>query len=177
MRLQILKILIQKMIILQPFKEEDFDRLISWISDEKLLIQFAGSKFQFPLSHEQLKAYCAEAKRNIFKVISKESSEVVGHAEVYQIAEDTVLICRVLIGAPQHRGKGLGTALMKELIAFAEQDLGIKNIELNVFEWNLPAIACYQKLGFKKVPDGDRITRYGDEHWRSIRMRLTATES
>lgn len=165
------------MIRLLPFDEEDFDRLISWISDEKLLIQFAGSKFRFPLNREQLKKYCAEDKRNIFKVIDENNSEVVGHAEVYCIEVHTVLICRVLIGNPQRRGKGLGTALMNELIAFAKQDVRVENIELNVYDWNLPAINCYKKLGFRQLPDGDRITRYANERWRSIRMRMTPDNS
>ncbi len=42
------------MIKLEPFEKEDFDQLISWTDSEKLLIQFAGPDYTFPLTTQQL---------------------------------------------------------------------------------------------------------------------------
>ncbi|WP_176461783.1 GNAT family N-acetyltransferase [Anaeromicrobium sediminis] len=50
---------------------------------------------------------------------------------------------------PDYRKKGLGTKVMVEII---KNLLGeYENICLNVKEENLPAIGCYEKLGFKKI--------------------------
>jgi RimJ/RimL family protein N-acetyltransferase len=50
---------------------------------------------------------------------------------------------------PDHRGKGLATAATAALIRHLIDDLGITRIGLNVKAENLPAIACYAKLGFR----------------------------
>jgi ribosomal protein S18 acetylase RimI-like enzyme len=50
--------------------------------------------------------------------------------------------------APEHRGLGLGRALLlKSLDGFRE--LGIRKVSLEVTADNLPAVELYQKLGFR----------------------------
>jgi len=48
---------IENMISLENFSENDFEKLISWVSNKEDLIQFAGSIFNFPLTKEQLNNY------------------------------------------------------------------------------------------------------------------------
>jgi len=49
--------------------------------------------------------------------------------------------------APAHRGKGLGTALLKKALQRLETE-GVKEIELGVDANNLPALKLYRKFGF-----------------------------
>ena len=51
---------------------------------------------------------------------------------------------------PAFRGAGLGTAAL-EFIAAECRALGVKAIELQVEEANLPAQALYRKLGFERL--------------------------
>ncbi|OKP80956.1 GNAT family N-acetyltransferase [Ensifer adhaerens] len=48
-----------------------------------------------------------------------------------------------------HRGEGIGKALLTALIDAADNWLGISRIELTVFTDNEPAIALYRKAGFE----------------------------
>lgn len=48
-----------------------------------------------------------------------------------------------------HRGKGIGSALLSEVINLAENWLAITRIELEVYTDNLAAIALYKKHGFE----------------------------
>jgi GNAT superfamily N-acetyltransferase len=51
---------------------------------------------------------------------------------------------------PEHRGKGLGKALLAAIGRLAvERDCG--RIEWSVLDWNTPAIGFYEKLGAKPV--------------------------
>lgn len=47
-----------------------------------------------------------------------------------------------------YQGKGIGTALLKELVDLAENWVGVTRIELTVYTDNAAAIALYEKLGF-----------------------------
>lgn len=47
-----------------------------------------------------------------------------------------------------YQGRGVGTALMKKLLAEADGILRLHRIELNVLADNKPAISLYEKLGF-----------------------------
>ncbi|MVZ66618.1 GNAT family N-acetyltransferase [Sphingobacterium sp. DK4209] len=160
------------MIQIEAFEVEDFDRLIGWVNSAELLTQFAGSKFTYPLDRNQLQSYILEPNRHIFKVLDSSTDQVIGHAEIYELSDQVALICRVLIGESALRGQGKGTELMKELLAYAYDKLAVHTIDLNVYDWNLAAISCYQKLGFEFVSDTEQLTTVNGDVWRSVRMRI-----
>lgn len=164
------------MITLLPFNENDFPRLISWIDSEKMLIQFAGTKFSYPLTTEQLRIYISEENRYIFKAIDQESDEAIGHADILCFEKDKGLIGRVLIGEKQNRGHGLGLKLMEALCDLGFNKLNLTELHLNVYDWNHAAIQCYTKIGFKKIHYKKQQSIYKDEVWNVIRMCLTKNQ-
>ena len=48
-----------------------------------------------------------------------------------------------------HQGRGIGSALLRELLEAADQWLGLKRLELTVFVDNAPALALYERHGFQ----------------------------
>lgn len=65
-------------------------------------------------------------------------------------------------------GRGIGSALLGEIVATADAWLNIRRLELTVFTDNVPAIALYQRFGF--VREGHlrdfafRAGRYADAY-------------
>src|SRR5690606_11125532 len=58
---------------------------------------------------------------------------------------------------PEHRGEGIGKALLRAVAAIAvERDCG--RFEWSVLDWNTPAIRFYESLGANVMPDW-RIAR------------------
>lgn len=55
------------------------------------------------------------------------------------------------------RGKGVGSALMKEMLNLCDNWLSVERIELTVFVDNEAAIALYQKYGFKTEGVAERF--------------------
>ncbi len=53
---------------------------------------------------------------------------------------------------PQQRGKGYGKALLLHVARLAVQR-GCERMEWSVLDWNAPAIAFYESLGAKVLPD------------------------
>jgi len=69
---------------------------------------------------------------------------------------------------PESRRKGICTALLQSLIAWAKENPVIEKLTLTVFATNQPAISLYKKMGF--VEEGRRVQgikmedgRYVDE--------------
>ena len=139
------------MIQLELFKEPDFLILINWINTEEEQMIFSAEIFSFPITNEQLKNYLNKKNRIIYKVIDKNSKEVIGHAELNNInyKSKNARICRVLIGDKKYRNKGYGTQTMNALIKIGFDELKLHRIDLGVFDFNKSAIKCYQKCGFE----------------------------
>lgn len=156
---------------LENFTRDDFNKLISWIDNEKDLVQFAGPLFSFPLTIEQLNDYVNDSNRHSFKIVLSESNISIGHCEAYQTDTSNVRLCRIIIGDKNYRGQGLGYAATAMLVDWCIENLNIKTIDLNVYEFNTPAIKCYEKLGFQKT-DEKKITEFCGEKWTAIKMTL-----
>ena len=63
-----------------------------------------------------------------------------------------VLHLEDLIVNQNMRGKGLGEALLNEVVKYGNE-LGVKRISWEVLDWNTPAIEFYEKKGAKVMRD------------------------
>ena len=59
---------------------------------------------------------------------------------------------------PEHRGKGIGKALLTSVAAIAVAE-GCSRLQWDVLEWNTPAIGFYEQMGAKMLMD-----------WRTMRV-------
>lgn len=164
---------------LRPFERSDFAQLILWISSADYLMQWGGLLFQYPLSKFQLESYLQKTggvkpERLIFKAVFLNSGIVIGHAELDQIdyQKRTAVATRIMVGEQKLRGQGYGEQIVRQLLGIAFK-LNLDLIELIVFDFNIAAIKCYQKAGFKiagYVKDGRKV---GDEYWSYYKMRVS----
>lgn len=160
------------MIKLEQFTNADFKRLISWIENKEELIQFAGPVFTFPLTVDQLEKYLENKNTIAFKVIETTSNQTIGHCEIY-LTETSAKLCRILIGAKSFRGKGLGFDVVMLLLEKCFKEFKYSLVELNVYEWNTPAIKCYEKAGFIINSEKSKSITVNGDVWNSINMTLT----
>lgn len=97
----------------------------------------------------QMISSLAESEMEIY-LVTKRDGKIVGHAFLEPLHLKSIChVAQLSIGV--HHGwqeKGIGTALMKELIAWAKQSMTVEKIELNVRASNSRAIALYKKIGF-----------------------------
>ncbi|NQX86154.1 MAG: GNAT family N-acetyltransferase [Flavobacteriaceae bacterium] len=61
-----------------------------------------------------------------------------------------------LVVSKSMRGKGIGTALLDEVVKYGHQ-LGVKRINWEVLDWNENAIALYEKKGATILRDWDVV--------------------
>lgn len=105
-------------------------------------------------------------------LVAEEGARIVGFA-LYFFAWSTwegrgALRLEDLYVEPARRGSGVGLALMRALAAEAKR-AGCTRFEWQVLDWNAPAIAFYEKLGARVLPEwrvvritGEALDRLGD---------------
>ena len=158
------------MIVLTPFKHEDFERLIRWIDSKELLVTIAGEDWTYPLTNGQLETYLDEAKSHSFNLYDPAQNTVIGHAEILVVSVGTCKIDKLLID-PAQRGKGICQSAINCLLHYAFDNLAVHTVELNVFDWNIAAIRCYEKCGFEINPEKQSTFQMGDQQWVALNMR------
>ena len=62
------------------------------------------------------------------------------------------------------------------LVKFILENRKERYIELNVFDFNIGAIKCYEKVGFKMNPDKKLLREVDGETWTAVNMVLNLEE-
>lgn len=160
------------MITLSLFDQNDFERFRSWIKSQEELFQFAGPIFAYPLTNEQLTSYINDPRRIAFKVIQSHTQEVIGHCEL-NLENELPRLSRILVADSNARGKGLGKAIVHEMLEQLFIKRNFKSADLNVFDWNKIAIRCYEQVGFEINPAIVKSQMNGDEVWLALNMVIS----
>lgn len=160
------------MIRLEKFTSKDFDKFKTWADSEEELAQFAGTKFTYPIPEYQLNLYISDPNISPYKVVDSDASVVIGHGEIYMREDRIPKLCRIIIGK-EYRGKGIGGQVITELLKICFYQLKALRAELNVYDFNEHAIACYEKSGFVKNTINRKDIVVNGKTWTSINMYIT----
>lgn len=103
------------------------------------------------------------ANRRLKTLIARDGRHIVGYVSLifakFQKFKGNAYLTIAVRGS--HRGKGLGTKLMKAAEGFAKER-GIRRIELEVFAKN-PAVRLYQRLGYEEEGRRRKAVEYRGE--------------
>ena len=136
---------------LREFTTLDAALLMSWIAGPIELLSWAGPTFAWPLDDEQLSAYVVESmtpQRHTWMGVDPASGHTVGRASLRIDADGaTARLGRVLI-APDARSKGVGSALLNEVMTLTFGPFKLQRLKLGVFTHNTGAVGLYERLGF-----------------------------
>lgn len=98
-------------------------------------------------------------------------SEGMRHARVTPPVPTDSLYVISLAVMPEHRGEGIGSALLRRVVEEALES-GLRTVSLDVAGRNGDAIRFYQREGFVVIAEGHAPPRRGSPHVSSIRMEL-----
>lgn len=154
---------------IRPIRPDDKDALASFtrgLSDKSRLRRFLGPKPK--LSAREL-VYLTEVdyRRHVALVAVDEADRIVGVAR-YAAGPDEVASADVAFAiADSWQGRGLGTALGRQLVATAAIN-GMRELRAWTFADNLPARRLLRRLGFSRPRTEAGVTEY--------RLSLSAVE-
>jgi putative acetyltransferase len=101
-------------------------------------------------------------------IVAEKNGHLVGHALLDPMGLNAVshVFRLTIVAHPGNLGRGVGTAMLADLLQWAESDPRVGKIELLVRATNTPAIQLYERFGFTqegrfrsriKLPDGQMI--------------------
>ena len=143
------------MMTIKPIEKDQYHYPVEWNAgkDADYLSQWAGIKYQYPLTVEQIAERDAMENVHIYAAFQEDSEKnepaMVGCVELEEMTPGQAGNVARFIVAEQEQGKGLGALILKSLIDTAFTTLGLTKLSLRVYCYNAAAIRCYEKCGFR----------------------------
>ncbi|MEK4439260.1 GNAT family N-acetyltransferase [Paenibacillus sp. FSL K6-2862] len=164
------------MIKLERFGHIDFKQLIDWIDSPKFMLQWGGRTFSYPLTEQQLENYIINDTL-IYRVVLEENEEVIGHINLtIDRINNSGRLGKVLVGERNLKGQGIGQLMVQKILYIAFEQLKLHRVSLGVFDFNLPAISCYEKAGFVKEGLLREARKVDNEFWNLWEMSILEKE-
>jgi len=171
------------MIRLEFLEKEDFNKIVEWNKNKsrEFLYQWATYWFQYPLTEKQIeeklinKTNMTDSNIYVYKIISDETNEMIGTIVLFNIdrLKGTAVAGKFLIGDESQRGRGLGKQILRELVRIGFDEHGFNNITLNVFDFNVGAIKCYESVGFVKKNFTEKVWESSNGFWNLYEMTIS----
>lgn len=144
---------------------------LKWLSDTSFNQWLHQS--QSVLSFASEKAWAEEAGHDAtnpqFNIVLKDGT-LVGNCSIEIIDRNGLL--GIVIGEECGRDHGIGTEVMKMLVRFSFEELGLHRVCLDVMADNERARACYEKAGLRVCGIEHEVIWYGGRWRDDIRMEL-----
>ena len=169
--------MMKKELSLREFLLDDYNLIKQEINNSKAIMQWAGQKYKYPLSWEQMNMQMQERdeegkKKNwLFTAIEESSKAAIGHGQI-SIRDKGKKIASIgsVLVFQKYRGLGYSATLMNSLMSYGFSELGMNELRLGVFDFNLPAIKCYTNVGFTQSSFESKAIEIDGEKWDLIKM-------
>ena len=148
-----LKKLIGDNIYLSPISLDDIEEYAQMVNDIKVSVGLGYLSYTNIIDFESEKEFLISVKKEKrFAVRLLENDELLGNVgfksvgEIHRTAE-----MGIMLGNPKYQRKGYGMEAINLLLDYGFSFLNLRNISLNVFEYNEVAYNLYKKIGFKEA--------------------------
>lgn len=137
---------------LTALRDSDAESMRQWTEDS-VFANLASSNAAYPRTDKQIKERIESSQSGkngyYFAMRPLDDERLLGLVSLGEIEwNNGVGWVGIEIGDTQNRGQGYGTEAMSLLLDYAFLELNFRKVQLSVFDYNQPAIAIYEKLGF-----------------------------
>jgi aminoglycoside 6'-N-acetyltransferase len=145
----------------RKLSNKDADYLVQWLSNP-LVLQYYGGRDR-PHNIEMVREIFFQEEDNESRCIVEYDSKAIGYIQFYELDDEgkgeygyTNLKEKIygtdqFIGEVDYWNKGIGKLLVSSMVNYLITELDVSKIVMDPQTWNVRAIACYEKCGFKKV--------------------------
>ena len=171
------KKLVGEKVYLSPVSMDDVEPFLRWVNDIEVskYITISHRIYSEVLEKEAVEKMARSG--NTFAIVDKETDKVIGNCAFLKenLLNRTVEI-GIMIGEKDYWSRGYGADALRLLINFGFNVRNYHNICLRVVSFNERAIACYEKVGFKRQGVAREAVIHGNKKYDLIYMDILATE-
>jgi len=133
---------------IREMRIDDFEAICTLVN----LPGFRAGTLRLPYQRpEQTRKWLESQGADALNIVALVDDIVVGQAGLHHGSGRRSHVAEIGMGVhDDYVGKGIGTALLREVVDAADNWLGFKRLELAVFADNAPAIRLYEKFGFER---------------------------
>ena len=148
-----LKTLVGDNVYLSPISLDDVEEYTEMVNNIEVSIGLGCVVYTNIMDFESEKELLNSIKKEkIFAVRLLENDELLGNVSFKSIGEiHRTAEMGIMLGNPKYQRKGYGMEAINLLLDYGFSFLNLRNISLNVFEYNEVAYNLYKKAGFKEA--------------------------
>ena len=148
-------------LIVRNLEAKDKYLLVKWLSNPEVLQYYEGRDNPFDLEKVE-KSFYSITDSEVRCIIQYENVDI-GYIQFYQLDEDSRTLYGYgesteniygmdqFVGEVNYWNKGIGTQLINLMVNFLVEQKKADKIAMDPQTWNVRAISCYEKCGFRKV--------------------------
>ena len=146
---------------LGPFPEDQIEAFHRWHNDYDTLrtFEYLPKPLTLASARQQYEELVAQSDCDLFAVYENAGWRLIGLSGLMHIdPTNGTAEFGIMIGEPDARGKGYGTEATALTLDHAFLALGLGNVMLSVYEYNLAGIKAYEKVGFRTIGTDTRAS-------------------
>ena len=159
---------------IRPYIEsKDYEYLEKWIDNEKTHALWCANLIPYPLTRDNLHSVLEKNAidwTDSAYVATENNGKVIGFFCYSINIDDNAGFLKFVIVDNKERGKGYGKEMLHLTLQYAFKITGVELVQLNVFEQNIAAKHCYEKVGFAERSITKNVFAYKDELWSRCNM-------
>ena len=165
------KKLIGDRIYLSPRNSEDIEVFTEWLNDFETTDYLGRSGILTTLEGEKIYLNKNSTPEASFVIVTINDNKMIGTVSLESINHiNRCATLGIFIGDKDFRSKGYGKEAIKLTLEYGFKYLNLKNIKLDLMEFNERALKCYKKCGFKEYGRRRKCRFVDGKYYDSIEM-------
>ena len=164
-------------IYLSPRNSEDVEKFTEWLNDFETTDYLGRSGILTTLDGEKNYLEKNSSPEASFVIVTIEENKMIGTVSLESINHiNRCATLGIFIGNKDFRSKGYGTEAIQLILEYGFKYLNLKNIKLDLMEFNEGALKCYKKCNFKEYGRRRKCKFINGKFYDSISMDILAEE-
>jgi len=166
-------------VALGPLRHDLIPLYQRWINDFSVAHQVSTIPRPWALEKEAelIESQLVSETSTPFTIYERVSRQPIGTTELRELDfRNSTAEFGILIGETSQQGKGYGTEVTHLMLNYGFTALGMHNIMLRVFAYNIAGRRAYAKAGFREFGRRRQVRPTGGKLWDLIFMECLATE-
>lgn len=173
-----LRKLIGQKCYLSPVDTSQTEKVAKWSND--IYVAIRTGDISDMITYELQRGYLENMNNSrgyAFYIIREDDDEVIGIARLMRVNFiNRNAVMGIFIGERNDRSKGIGSEATNLLLDFGFNVLNLRNIMIETYSFNEPAIKAFKKCGFKEIGRRRKSIIYGNNEYDEVFMDMLSDE-